>query len=244
MDIADNGMNEAIVFSPLLEEHIRKHHPNMKITSSTCKQIRDLPTLESELEKDYSLVVLDYNYNNDFDTLAKIPHKEKCEILVNAVCTPNCQRRGEHYRYIGKYQLEHCNPAELAKIQAGTAKVEEWQCPHMKNNAFTRRNSPLHVSPQARTNYSFNLICPHQCKGDTTRWKGKLKPGQKTAFPFPLMVSPLHTSSLHPYSLPFFIPLRFACRRRPNPFHLFVPFSIAMFSGWSFNPFFYLLFFG
>lgn len=45
LDIADNGMNEAIVFSPLLEAHIRKHHPNMKITSSTCKQIRDLPTL-------------------------------------------------------------------------------------------------------------------------------------------------------------------------------------------------------
>lgn len=112
LDIADNGMNEAIVFSPLLEEHIRKRHPNMKIISSTCKQIRDLPTLESELEKDYSLVVLDYNYNNDFDTLAKIPHKDKCEILVNAVCTPNCQRRGEHYRYIGKYQLEHCDPAE------------------------------------------------------------------------------------------------------------------------------------
>ena len=49
------------------------------------------------------------------------------------------------------------------------------------------------------------------------------------------MVSPLHTSSLNPYSLPFFIPLRFACRRRPNPIHLFVPFSIAMFSGLGFN---------
>ena len=50
--------------------------------------------------------------------------------------------------------------------------------------------------------------------------------------------------SLNPYSLPFFIPLHFACRRRPNPIHLFVPFSIAMFSGLGFNPFFYLLFFG
>ena len=58
------------------------------------------------------------------------------------------------------------------------------------------------------------------------------------------MVSPLHTSSLHPYSLPFFIPLYFACRRRPNPFHLFAPISIAMFSGLGFTPFFYLLFFG
>ena len=35
-----------------------------------------------------------------------------------------------------------------------------------------------------------------------------------------------------------------ACRRRPNPFHLFAPISIAMFSGLSFTPFFYLLFFG
>ena len=72
----------------------------------------------------------------------------------------------------------------------------------------------------------------------------KLKQGQKTAFPFPLMVSPLHTSSLNPYSLPFFIPQHFACRRRPNPVHLFAPVSIAMFSGLGFNPFFYLLFFG
>ena len=72
----------------------------------------------------------------------------------------------------------------------------------------------------------------------------KLKQGQKTAFPFPLMVSPLHSSSLNPYSLPFFIPLHFACRWRPNLFYLFVPFSIAMFSGLGFNPFFYLLFFG
>ena len=71
----------------------------------------------------------------------------------------------------------------------------------------------------------------------------KLKQGQKTAFPFPLMVSPLHTSSLNPYSLPFFIPLHFACRRRPNPIHLFVPFSIAMFTSLGFTPFFYLWFF-
>ena len=82
------------------------------------------------------------------------------------------------------------------------------------------------------------------CKGDTTRGKRKLKQGQKTAFPFPLMVSPLHSSSLHPYSLPFFIPLHFACRRRPNTVHLFALFSIAMFIGLGFTPFLYLLFFG
>ena len=78
----------------------------------------------------------------------------------------------------------------------------------------------------------------------------KLKQGQKTAFPFPLMVSPwlckrqALISSLNPYSLPFFIPLHFACRRRPNPFHLFALFSIAMFTSFNFTLFFYLYFFG
>ena len=96
----------------------------------------------------------------------------------------------------------------------------------------------------------FIFIKSVPCKGDTTRWKGKLKQGQKTAFPFPLMVSPwlckrqANISSLHPYSLPFFIPLHFACRRRPNSVHLFAPFSIAMFTSFSFTPFFYLYFFG
>ena len=97
---------------------------------------------------------------------------------------------------------------------------------------------------QVRSNSLFIFIKSVPCKGDTTRGKRKLKQGQKTAFPFPLMVSPLRTSSLNPYSLPFFTPLHFACRRRPNPIHLFVLFSIAMFTGWGFTPFFYLHFFG
>ena len=99
------------------------------------------------------------------------------------------------------------------------------------------------ATKSVRTNSPFIFIKSVPSKGDTTRGKRKLKQGQKTAFPFPLMVSPLHSSSLNPYSLPFFIPLHFACRRRPNSFHLFALFSIAMFTGFNFTPFFYLLFF-
>ena len=110
--------------------------------------------------------------------------------------------------------------------------------------------SPLRAEPSGRCCrrhghiYNSILFVRTECKGDTTRGKRKLKQGQKTAFPFPLMVSPLQTSSLNPYSLPFFIPLHFACRRRPNPVHLFALFSIAMFAGLGFVPFFYLLFLG
>ena len=124
-------------------------------------------------------------------------------------------------------------------------KPKSISCRRLETKRHSDRNGDFGFrrKAQVRTYLQLNLICPYQCKGDTTRWKGKLKPGQKTAFPFPLMVSPLHSSSLHPYSLPFFIPLHFACRRRPNPIHLFVHFSIAMFSGLGFTPFFYLEFF-
>ena len=116
----------------------------------------------------------------------------------------------------------------------------------LKPKCCSARNSisDFRRKAQVRTYLHISFIRPYRCKGDTTRGKRKLKQGQKTAFPFPLMVSPLHTSSLNPYSLPFFIPLRFACRRRPNPIHLFVPFSIAMFSGLGSTPFFYLKLFG
>ncbi|NLD45993.1 MAG: hypothetical protein GX660_02175 [Clostridiaceae bacterium] len=103
--IGNNGMNEVIVVSPVLEEYIRKNYPKYKIISSTCKQLEDIEGLKEELEKDYSLVVLDYNWNNRFEELSRIPHKEKCEFLINPCCVPNCKRRKEHYDYIGKYQI-------------------------------------------------------------------------------------------------------------------------------------------
>ena len=50
--------------SPILEEYIREWYPNFKITSSTCKEIKDINEVNAELEKDYHIVVLDYNLNN------------------------------------------------------------------------------------------------------------------------------------------------------------------------------------
>ena len=76
---ANNGMNEVIVVSPLLEEYIRECYPKYKITSSTCKEIKDINAVNAELEKDYHVVVLDYNLNNKFDLLEKIEKKKKCD---------------------------------------------------------------------------------------------------------------------------------------------------------------------
>lgn len=102
MKAADNGMNEVLVVSDILEEYIRKNYPGYKINSSTCKELKELDAINEELDKDYQLVVLDYNMNNQFELLEKIKRKDKCEILVNACCIPNCPRRAEHYRTIAK----------------------------------------------------------------------------------------------------------------------------------------------
>lgn len=145
MKMADNGMNEVIVVSPLLEEYIRKRYPNFKITSSTCKQIEDMDKLREELEKDYNLVVLDYNWNNKFEILEKIPHKEKCELLVNACCTPNCKRRKEHYDFVGEYQIKI---TEHMKHPDEPFNFRDFECPQMGMALYQTIDYPTHIRPK------------------------------------------------------------------------------------------------
>ncbi|MBQ7954452.1 MAG: hypothetical protein IJ282_01760 [Lachnospiraceae bacterium] len=149
MQAADNGMNEVLVVSPILEKYIREKYPSFKVNSSTCKEIRDVEGLNKELEKDYALVVLDYNLNNKFELLEQIEDKGRCEILINACCTPNCQRRGAHYKAM----------AEMQRIELANRKLPpnkqipvppSWECPcEGMNNIYNIQNFPTFVSPQA-----------------------------------------------------------------------------------------------
>ena len=156
MRLADNGLNEVIVFSPLLEEYIRKTYPNYKITSSTCKRITDAEQLCSEVEKDYHIVVIDYDLNHDFETLEKIPDKKKCELLVNACCNPNCPQRSEHYRAIGIQQIayaehvkKHANvPFSTDKLLAEHPEIRKFaDCPCSQRSLFDVMHLKNHISP-------------------------------------------------------------------------------------------------
>lgn len=151
LKMADNGVNQVIVMSEMLEKYIRKNYPNYKITSSTCKEIRDMDGVNAELEKPYNLVVLDYNWNNRFDELEKIKPEERgrCEILVNALCQPNCPRRGEHYRAIGKVQIERCNAAYSAV--GGNPQFKDFECPFMSRSIYDITGLPTFISPEAIT---------------------------------------------------------------------------------------------
>ncbi len=148
MKVADNGMNEVLVVAPDLEEYIREKYPSFKINSSTCKEIKNMDALNAELEKDYHLVVLDYNLNNQFDLLEQIKDKERCEILVNACCVPNCPRRGEHYKMIGKQEriaLKNRKMPEGMRIP-----MPGWHCEYgMMNSIYSIREYPTYVSPDA-----------------------------------------------------------------------------------------------
>lgn len=158
MHLADNGMNEVIVASPILEDYIRSNYPNYKLTSSTCKRITDFEKLSDELEKDYSIVVVDYDLNNKFDILEKIPHKEKCELLVNACCNPECKLRSAHYKTIGAEQLAFgAHMKKSPSLDFNFYKytqysdyfnedVEKCQC--MSRTLFQIKNLRTHITPE------------------------------------------------------------------------------------------------
>lgn len=105
MELGDNGRNEVLVNSEVLEDFIRRMYPEYKILSSTTKCIRDIEAIQRELEKDYSLVVLDSAMNNTEELFA-IKHKERIELIANHYCQDDCPRRKEHYNAVGRCQLE------------------------------------------------------------------------------------------------------------------------------------------
>lgn len=113
-----NPNNGIIVSSNLLEDYIRTKYPLYKIISSTTKCITDKNQVLEELKKDYETVVLDYNFNKDLSFLQEIPQKDKCELLVNAVCVPNCSRRKQHYDLISKVSLHMDSPEDHFKCEA------------------------------------------------------------------------------------------------------------------------------
>ncbi len=108
MKMADNGMNQVLVNRDVLENYIRNEYPGFKIISSTTKRMLDIETLNEEIEKDYFLVVLDYDLNHNEEVLSALqPHADKVEILVNEICYPGCKMRQEHYRNQSQAQLEY-----------------------------------------------------------------------------------------------------------------------------------------
>ena len=104
---ADNGMNQVLVNTQVLEDYLREKYPNFAYISSTTKRITTLEEVERELSKDYLLVVLDYDLNHDEEVLKALePQAGRIEILADEICFPGCTKRKEHYEDESRMQLE------------------------------------------------------------------------------------------------------------------------------------------
>lgn len=107
MRVADNGKNQVLVNRPVLEDYLRERYPRFQYISSTTKRLTDLAEVQEELEKDYYLVVLDYDLNHNEEVLKALePQASRIEILVDEICFPGCPKRKEHYADESRMQLE------------------------------------------------------------------------------------------------------------------------------------------
>ena len=156
MQLANNGLNEVIVFSPVLEAYIREKYPKFKITSSTCKRITDREALLKEFEKDYHIIVLDYDLNHEFELLKEIPDKKRVEILVNSNCNPQCPVRSEHYRVLGLMQIayaehvkkHHGIPFDNEKLVKEHPEVQRFiDCASSRRSLFEIKDLKNHITP-------------------------------------------------------------------------------------------------
>ena len=104
MSISNNGMNEVLVNSPILERYLRSRYPNFKYILSTTTLTRGAQSINELCEK-YDLVVADYRDTHNYNFLQEIVRRDKVEIILNESCVLNCAYRRNHYEEISRAQL-------------------------------------------------------------------------------------------------------------------------------------------
>lgn len=116
LEAANNGKNEVLVNTKVIEDYVRTKYPGYKIISSTTKCLKTIKEVEEELKKDYYLVVLDSSLNTDPE-IFNIEGRDRLEVLVDHGCQVDCPNRNAHYIDVGKCQLSYRN--------------SKFQCPHI-----------------------------------------------------------------------------------------------------------------
>ncbi len=111
MEMANNGKNEVLVNSPVLEKYLRKNYPNFKFIQSITAVEHNIDRINDATKK-YDFVVIDWRDNRNFDFIEKIHDKDKIEILVNSYCVKNCTFAKTHYKNISLINCLQANSSE------------------------------------------------------------------------------------------------------------------------------------
>lgn len=143
MKCADNGMNEVLVNSPILEEYLRNTYPNYKYVLSTTRCERN-PDKVNEACGKYHLVVTDFRDNHNQSFLDKLLHKEKIELMIDEYCRPDCKLREEHYRSISQDQLNF-------------EEFSSFKCPYHEHKLSERNANPAIIKVDELYNEYYNV---------------------------------------------------------------------------------------
>lgn len=149
--------NSITIYSEELKKYIQERFPKYKFTSSTTKCLRLESQVIQELEN-YDIVVLDYNFNRDSDFLDRLPYRDKCELLINPVCSPNCPQRFQHYIEISQFALGMIDDSERGIM-----------CPHQSKKFWeVLKNNPLALSKKDVEEYAARGFQHFKIEGRTT----------------------------------------------------------------------------
>lgn len=135
MELANNGMNEVLVNSPILEKYLRANYPNFKYILSTTACERNVDKI-NEATKKYDLVVIDFRDNKNKSFLEKIEDKDKIEILVDEICPATCRFRKKHYEIISNVCCLQGNLAEDKCMETNKQTIKNFY-ESLKVNAST-----------------------------------------------------------------------------------------------------------
>lgn len=91
------------IYSPLLKQYLKNKYSNLYFTWSTTLGKIGIDKINELSKKD--LLVLDYNYNNNFEFLNQLKNPQNIEILINEHCVPNCPYRELHWKLVSEAQL-------------------------------------------------------------------------------------------------------------------------------------------
>lgn len=127
-EIFNNGKNEIVVSSPLLEDYLRTYYSNYKFISSIQITTPDFSNYNFDA---YDWVVMNRAKTIDLEYMKSIPqsYRKKIEILCNDDCPLRCPKRAEHH-YATSKAILNC---ELLQFS---------QCPDESNN----NPFPNHIS--------------------------------------------------------------------------------------------------
>lgn len=105
LKLFDNGVNEIIVNSPILERYLRDKFPNYKLTKSITAAKEDYDYVKA-LDI-YESVVIPRRKNRDWEFLNSIPEdkRSRIEILADETCPIDCPRLYTHYNVFSKMNL-------------------------------------------------------------------------------------------------------------------------------------------